>query len=52
MQTIIGILGNPSCLVINFKVELIINTMLIPVTILYISEARIFQVILLLLAEL
>jgi hypothetical protein len=47
MQTIVGILGSPSYLVINFKIKLITNTMLIPVIILYISKARILRVILL-----
>jgi hypothetical protein len=52
VQIIVGILGSPSYLVINFKVKLIINIILAPATILYISEARIFRVILLLLVEL
>jgi hypothetical protein len=51
VQIIIGILGNPSYLVINFKVKLITNTMLVPAIILYISKARIFRVILLLFIE-
>jgi hypothetical protein len=52
VQTIVGILGSPSYLVINFKVEPITNTMLAPATIPYISKARILRVILLLLVEL
>jgi hypothetical protein len=51
MQIIIGILGNPSYSIINFKVKLIINTISVPITILYISKARIFRVILLLFVE-
>jgi hypothetical protein len=51
VQTIIGILGSPSYLVINFKVKLITNIILVPATILYISKARILRVILLLFVE-
>jgi hypothetical protein len=52
VQIIVGILGSPSYLVINFKVELITNTISVLATILYISEARILRVILLFLVEL
>jgi hypothetical protein len=51
VQIIIRILRNLNCLIINFKVKLIINTMLVFVIILYISEARIFRVILLFFVE-
>jgi hypothetical protein len=52
VQIIVKILGSPSCLVINFKVKLITNTILALAIILYISEARIFRVILLFFVEL
>jgi hypothetical protein len=51
VQTIVGILGSPSCLVINFKVKPITNTILAPVIMLYISKAKILRVTLLLLVE-
>jgi hypothetical protein len=51
VQTIVGILGSLSCLVINFKIKLITNIILVPATIPYISKARIFRVILLLFVE-
>jgi hypothetical protein len=51
MQTIIGILGNLSYLVINFKIKLIINIILILTTILHISKARILRVIFLFFVE-
>jgi hypothetical protein len=52
VQTIVRILGSPSYLVINFKIKLITNTISVPATILYISEARTLRVILLFLVEL
>jgi hypothetical protein len=52
VQTIIRILGSPSYLVINFKIKLITNIISVSITILYISKARIFRVILLLFVKL
>jgi hypothetical protein len=52
VQIIVRILGSLSYLVINFKVELITNIILVLTTILYISEARTLRVTLLLFVEL